>query len=51
MTRRKFTDAEVAAIRADTRTLREIALAWGCSWSTIRNIKTRGYRMPYRAAA
>ena len=50
-TERKFTDAEVAAIRASTKTLRELALEWRCSFSTIRNVKTRDYRMPCRRAA
>lgn len=37
---RRFTAAEVAAIRADTRTSKKIAADYGCSPSTIRMIKT-----------
>ena len=50
-TARKFTDEEVAAIRASTKTLRELALEYGCSFSTIRNVRTRDYRIPCRRAA
>lgn len=48
VTARKLSDAEVEAIRNSQYSLRALAAAYRVSPSTVRNVKTRGYRTPYR---
>ena len=48
---RKVSDAQADDIRrrvAAGETLRRVAGIYGLSWSTVRNIVTRGYRVAFR---
>jgi DNA invertase Pin-like site-specific DNA recombinase len=51
MPQRKLTDQQAAEIRRRVdsgETLRSIAKVYGVAFSTIRNVATRQYRLPFR---
>ncbi len=51
MPQRKLTDEQAAEIRRRVdagETLRAVAAMYGVAWSTIRNVATRQYRLPFR---